>query len=153
MFVAPKIDWNSCGKISAISNSTACCMLNRTNRGNCGFREPVLSPMNTINPPNGIAFSSATNGANGKSGKAMSGKSLMTYWPKGIASDIGSKYGKQARALEASSTSSSVTGCFFFSDSSPSPKRLKEGSAKPSSSSVFRFTGLGRSRTGLGGGG
>merc|ERR1719258_713529 len=33
MLVAPKIDWNSCGKISAISSKTACCMLKRTNRG------------------------------------------------------------------------------------------------------------------------
>merc|ERR1711965_352405 len=93
MFVAPKIDWNSCGKISAISSNTACCMLNRTKRGNCGFRLPVDNPMNTINPPNGIAFSSATNGANGNNGSAISGKSLMTYCPNGIASDIGSKYG------------------------------------------------------------
>merc|ERR1719486_248371 len=38
MFVAPKIDWNSCGKISAMSSKTACCMLNRTKRGNWGFR-------------------------------------------------------------------------------------------------------------------
>merc|ERR1719263_11625 len=91
MFVAPKMLWNNWGKISAISSKTACCMLNRTNRGNCGFLDPVDSPMNTINPPNGIAFSSATNGANGRNGSAMSGKSLITYCPNGIASDIGSK--------------------------------------------------------------
>merc|ERR1712216_676493 len=91
MFVAPKIDWNSCGKINAMSKSTACCIENRTNLGNCGFRLPVLNPIKTINPPKGIAFSSATNGANGKSGSAIKGKSLMTYWPNGIASDMGSK--------------------------------------------------------------
>merc|ERR1719353_2000774 len=152
MFVAPKIDWNSCGKISAISSNTACCMLNRTKRGNCGFRLPVDNPIKTMKPPKGIAFSSATNGANGSKGSAIKGKSLITYWPKGIASLIGSKYGKQTRAFDASSTSSSVTGCFFFSDSSPL-KRLKLGSENPSSSGSFRFTGLGRSRTGFGGGG
>merc|ERR1719181_473325 len=152
MFVAPKMLWNSCGKISAMSKSTACCIENRTNRGNCGFLDPVDKPIKTMKPPKGIAFSSATNGANGSNGSAISGKSLITYWPNGIASLIGSKYGKQARAFDASSTSSSVTGCFFFSDSSPL-NRLKEGSEKPSSSSVFRFTGLGRSLTGFGGGG
>merc|ERR1719263_2745087 len=140
MFVAPKIDWNSCGKISAISSSTACCIENRTNLGNCGFRLPVLNPIKTIKPPNGIAFNNATNGANGSNGSAMSGKSLMTYWPKGIASDIGRRYGRHASAFEANSTSSSVTG--FFSDSPPL-KRLKEGSENPSSSGSFRFTGLG----------
>ena len=91
IFVAPKIDWNSCGKISAMSNNTACCMLNRTNRGNCGFLDPVDKPIKTMKPPKGIAFSKATNGANGKSGKAMRGKSLITYWPKGMASLIGNK--------------------------------------------------------------
>merc|ERR1719324_870564 len=129
MFVAPKMLWNNWGKISAMSNNTACCMLNRTNRGNCGFLDPVDKPIKTMKPPKGIAFSSATNGAKGSNGKAISGKSLITYWPKGIASDIGRRYGRHARAFEASSTSSSVTGCFFFSDSSPL-KRLKLGSEK-----------------------
>merc|ERR1719171_2174612 len=91
MFVAPKIDWNSCGKISAMSKSTACCIENRTNRGNCGFRLPVLNPIKTMKPPKGIAFNNATNGAKGSNGKAISGKSLMTYCPKGIASLIGSR--------------------------------------------------------------
>merc|ERR1719502_1190562 len=77
MFVAPKIDWNNWGKMSAMSKSTACCIENRTNLGNCGFRLPADSPMNTIKPQNGIAFSSATNGANGSNGSAMSGKSLI----------------------------------------------------------------------------
>merc|ERR1719258_35439 len=53
MFVAPKMLWNSCGKISAMSKSTACCMLNRTNRG---FLDPVEKPIKTMNPPKGIAF-------------------------------------------------------------------------------------------------
>merc|ERR1719155_433757 len=91
MFVAPKIDWNSCGKISAISSNTACCIENRTKRGNCGFLDPVDKPIKTMNPPKGIAFSKATNGANGNKGSAIKGKSLMTYWPNGIASDMGSK--------------------------------------------------------------
>merc|ERR1719171_3253514 len=91
MFVAPKIDWNNCGKISAMSNNTACCMLKRTNLGNCGFLDPVDSPMNTMKPPKGIAFNNATNGAKGSNGKAISGKSLITYWPNGIASLIGNK--------------------------------------------------------------
>merc|ERR1711871_1166650 len=149
MFVAPKMLWNNWGKISAMSNNTACCMLNRTNRGNCGFLDPIDKPIKTMKPTKGIAFSSATNGAKGSNGKAIKGKSLMTYWPNGIASDMGSKYGKQAKAFEANSTSSSVTGCFFcLESSSPSPKRLKLGKENPSSSSVFRFTGLGRSRAG-----
>ena len=59
--------------------------------GKLRFRLPVLNPINTINPPKGIAFSSATNGANGNKGSAIKGKSLMTYWPNGIASDMGSK--------------------------------------------------------------
>ena len=91
IFVAPKMLWNNWGKINAISSSTACCMLNRTKRGNCGFRLPVDNPMKTIKPPKGIAFNNATNGANGSNGSAIKGKSLITYWPKGMASLIGNK--------------------------------------------------------------
>merc|ERR1719171_203797 len=106
MFVAPKMLWNNWGKISAMSNNTACCIENHTKRGNCGFLDPVDKPIKTMKPPKGIAFSSATNGAKGSNGKAISGKSLITYCPNGMASLIGNKYGKQARAFEASSTSS-----------------------------------------------